>query len=432
MPPEHWEWEPRVKEPRTPPHTGSNVSERPCSLHQGWPKEPAHKDYDSPLLGQKNVHKGPRTPPLDETERESGEIPCTPPKARKAVKGPHTPPEEYPGEWTVEKAETPPLEGEVAAQRRQTKAENERTESPAVKSAVAEISRPSRNVAPVRFPGGRSSSPFKETTAGSGKRSEEVRPRERLRIKRRESPGEPARSKRAPGNSTTVDKPIRHSSPGHVLAVENRRYCSPREFGSLPAKRRRSRSRSLSDSPPPRPHSPRPHLQAHRMPVHERLGDHFERYRIPSHHRRSPEHRGVHHRLRQHYSPEPRRHHRTDRRSPSPPRLGRTSRRQPSPGRRPKSPLVRNRTTKESPQLKQPAKKPLKRISTAPGSDVLGQANENAGGECQDPEVPRSLDENTVSCPLESETSRTDGVVDVDKETKELGEVTAVCDSGDG
>lgn len=169
-----------------------------------------------------------------------------------------------------------------------------------------------------------------------------------------------------------------------------------------------------------------------RLGVHDRLGDHFERHRIPSHRHRSPEDRNVHRRLRERYSPVPRRHHRTDRRSPSPPRLGRTSQRQPSPDRRPKSLLVRDKAAKESPLHKQPAKRPLKRISTAPGSDALVQANENAGGACQEPEVPRSLDENTVSCPQESEASRTASVVDVNKETKEPAEVTAVCDSGDG
>lgn len=426
MPLEHWEWEPRVKEPRTPPYTGSNIYEKLCNPHQGWPEESVDKHYDSPQLGHKNEPKGPRTSPPDETELEAGEIPDTPPKARKVVKGPRTPPEEYPGDSTLEK--TPPLEGEVATQRRQTKAENERTESPAMKSDVAKISGPSKNVVPVRYPGGRLSSPFSETTVGLSKRLEQLQPRERLGIKCRKSPSGPGCSKRALESRTTVDKPLKHSSPGHGLAVENRRYRSPRDFGNLPAKRRRSRSRSLSTSPPPRPHSPRPHSQSHRM--HDHLGHHIERYRIPSHHRRSPEHRSTHHRLRERYSPVLRRHYRTDRHSPSPPRLGKTSRRQPSPGRRPKSPLVRNKTTKEA-LLKQPAKKPLKKISAKPGSTVLVQENENACGGCQQPQVPRSLDENKVSCSLESETPRTDGG-DVSKETKELGKVAAVSDCADG
>lgn len=93
--------------------------------------------------------------------------------------------------------------------------------------------------------------------------------------------------------------------------------------------------------------------------------------------------------------------------------------------------MVRNKTTKEA-LLKQPAKKPLKKISAKPGSTVLVQENENACGGCQQPQVPRSLDENKVSCSLESETPRTDGGVYVSKETKELGEVAAVSDCADG
>ncbi|KAH7947218.1 hypothetical protein HPB52_008484 [Rhipicephalus sanguineus] len=76
-----------------------------------------------------------------------------------------------------------------------------------------------------------------EMTALSGKRSEEVRHREHLGMKRRRSPCEPSRNKRVPGNSATVDKPLRHNSPGCGSPVERRRYYSPREFGSLPAKR---------------------------------------------------------------------------------------------------------------------------------------------------------------------------------------------------
>lgn len=416
IPPENWEWEPHAKQPRTPPHVSSRVSERPRSPHQSRPAELVNKCYSSLPLRRKDVPEEPQTSPQDQTETCSGELSCTSLRARKVVKGPHTPPGEYPEEWTVRKLETPPLEDRVATGERQANAENQHTEPPAVKSDVAKSRETSKNVVPV----------------GLGRLSEEPQRDVHLGIKRRRSPGELACRKRVPVNSSTVEKALRCTSPGRGLAVESRRDCSPRDFGNPPTKRRRSRSRSFSTSPPPRPHSPWQHSQAHRTSVHDRLGDYPRMRRIPSHHRRSPEDRSVHHRLRDHYSPVPRRRHRTERpvRSPSPPRPGRTSKRQLSPERRPKRPLVRDKVTKEHPLHEQPSKRPLKSISTVAGSVTLVQADESTGV-CQEAEDMRSPHETTAP-PLESDALRTDSVVDVVKETKDVADVAALCDSGDG
>lgn len=435
IPPERWVWEPHVRQPRTPPYSGSRVSERPRTPNQGWPEEPVNKYYGSPPLREKTVPKGSQTPPDYQTRTSGGGIHHTPPpREKRVVKGPHTPPEEQSVQWTVDKSETPPLDGKIVSEVRQTKLEDHRTDSPATRSKVTEIGGPSKNaVAPVRLASGRSS-PYQEMTAGSGRPSVEVRPRERLGIKRRRSPSEPTRNKRAPESSSTVEKPLRECSPGRGLAVENWRDRSPREFKdsrSMPARRHRSRSRSLSASPPPRPRSPWQHSQAHRITVRDHFGVHPERHRIPSHRRHSPEDRNIRRRSRERYSPLPRRHHRSERpvRSPSPPRLGRTPRRQPSPGRRPRSPLVRDKVAKVGPPSKQPAKRPDKRPSSVVGSVVLVQAKEDSGVR-QEPDVPRPPPEDTVPCPLGCEALRTDSVGGMKDEPKELAEGTAVCNSG--
>ncbi|XP_050025955.1 uncharacterized protein [Dermacentor andersoni] len=433
IPPERWAWEPRVRQPRTPPHSGSRVSERPRTPHQGWPEESINAYYVSPPLREKTVPKGSQAPPEYQTNTSNRGIYRTPPpKEKRIVKGPHTPPEEQSVQWALDKSETPSLEGKIVAELRQTKPEDQRTESPATQSKVTEIGGPSKNaVAPIRLAIGKSS-PYREMAAGSGRPSLEVRPRERLGIKRRRSPSEPPGNKRAPENSSTVEKPLRECSPGRDLVVEKWRDRSPREFKdfrSLPAKRRRSRSRSLSASPPPRPRSPRQHSQVRRITVRDRIGVRPERHRIPSYRRHSPEDRNVRRRSRERYSPVPRRHHRSERpvRSPSPARLGRTSRRQSSPGRRPMSPLVRDNVAKVSPLNEHPTKRPEKRTSSLASSVVLVQAKEDTGVR-QEPEVPRPPPEDAVPCPLESESLRTCSVDAT--EPKELADGTALCDSG--